>query len=888
MRPEGTRIGRPVSWPVLTALALVPLLMVVSLLALLRGDDAQITAAIVNLDEGTEIEGTFVPMGRQLAAEMIEREGTNITWILADEESGEDGLITGEYAAVVTIPANFSAAAMSYSANDAAQAEQATIEITVSQNAPVTDAALAQEIAHLATESLNNFLTSQYLENIYLGFNTFGDQFSEILDGVTQLHDGASQLADGAVEAGDGAGQLADGAAELAAGSDALRSGGDELAAGSRDLASGSSALAEGAGQLNAGVQEMAGQMPQLVDGVGQLVDGAEQLLPGVAGFADGTVQALDGVGQLQGGIDQMIAGMDEAEMDFSDLDRLATGSSRLAEGSQELADGIDQLYEGLQPLDGVISDEMLERVSQAQDGLAGLGDVLRQADRELEGYASGAVAPPAEVLAVAEDLKARFECSVEDPATCEELRQVYEDAVDEAILGGFQAGAGAASEALNSTESQSGLSYLDLAERFGAEVASELEPVTELMEQAQQLVPGIEMLRDGSQELADGNRQLADGIDQLVTQLPVELEGQLGQLRGGLQQLSDGAGELVTQTRPLVDAAPQLVDGSNQLLGGIRELGSQIGGLPAGVRQLADGTAQLSSGAAELSEGIDLFSGGVVAYVDGVWLYTEGVDQVADGVGELADGLTELGDGAGELADGLGEFASQLEEGADELPYYSETDRERLSEVVSSPVSNGDGMIETGRGAMTALVLVAGCWLAGLAAFVVVRPVPSNIVTSNAPNVLVWGRTLWLPTAIVAGVGLLMGLVGGVLLALSAGTIVGLMAFMALLGVVFALTQHALAAWWGHIGRGVALVLLAVTLAMGLSSAVPEPLTYAASVSPLHSGMLLVRSWIAGADVVAAGGIALFVGVVMGLVSFAAIATRRQMTAAQFRRRHG
>lgn len=887
MRPEGTRIGRPVSWPVLTALALVPLLMVVSLLALLRGDDAQITAAIVNLDEGTEIEGTFVPMGRQLAAEMIEREGTNITWILADEESGEDGLITGEYAAVVTIPANFSAAAMSYAANDAAQAEQATIEITVSQNAPVTDAALAQEIAHLATESLNNFLTSQYLENIYLGFNTFGDQFSEILDGVTQLHDGASQLADGAVEAGDGAGQLADGAAELAAGSDALRSGGDELAAGSRDLASGSSALAEGVGQLNAGVQEMAGQMPQLVDGVGQLVDGAEQLLPGVAGFADGTVQALDGVGQLQGGIDQMVAGMDAAEMDFSDLDQLATGSSRLAEGSQELADGIDQLYEGLQPLDGVVTDEMLEGVSQVQDGLAGLGGVLRDADRELQDYASGAAAPPAEVLAVAEDLKARFECT-EDPAMCDELRQLYEDAVDEAILGGFQAGAGAASEALNSMEPESGLSYLDLAEQLGTEISGELGPVTELMEQAQELVPGIEMLRDGSQELADGNRQLADGIDQLVTQLPVELEGQLGQLRGGLQQLSDGAGELVTQTRPLVDAAPQLADGSNQLLGGIRELGSQIGGLPTGVRQLADGTAQLSSGAAELSEGIDLFSGGVVAYVDGVWLYTGGVDQVADGVGELADGLVELGDGASQLEEGLGEFASQLGEGAEELPYYSDSDRERLSEVVASPVAGGDGMIESGRGAMTSLVLVAGCWLAGLAAFVVVRPVPSNIVTSNAPNVLVWGRTLWLPTAIVAGVGLLMGLVGGVLLALSAGTIVGLMAFMALLGVVFALTQHALAAWWGHIGRGVALVLLAVTLALGLSSAVPEPLTYAASVSPLHSGMLLVRSWIAGADVVAAGGIALFVGVVMGLVSFAAVATRRQMTAAQFRRRHG
>lgn len=887
MRPEGTRVGRAVSWPVLTALFLVPLLMVISLLALLRGDESQVTAAIVNLDDGVEIEGQLVPMGRQLAAEMIERDGENITWILADATSGDDGLVTGEYAAVVTIPGNFSEAAMSYAANDAATAEQATIQVTVSQNAPITDSALAQEIARLATTSLNNFLTSQYLENIYIGFNSFGDQFGQILDGVTQLGDGATQLADGAGEAGDGASQLADGASQLSANSGDLVAGGDGLADGTRELAAGTGQLADGAAQLNAGVQEMAGQMPAMVGGIGQLADGAEQLLPGVAQFTDGTVQALGGVGQLRDGVDLMISGMDSAEMDFSELDQLADGSAQLADGAQELADGLDQFYQGIEPLDGLITDEMVEGLGQTQQGLTGLGETLRTADSQLQGYASGATAPPAEVLAVAEDLKTRFECQVEDPELCAELQQTYEDAVDEAILGGFQAGAGAASGLLNRTEPESGLTYLELAEQLGPQFAEDLTPVVELAEQAQQLVPGVRMLRDGSQQLADGNRELADGVDQLVTQLPVELESQLGQLRGGLQQLSAGAGELITQTQPLVDNAPQLADGSQQLLGGIRQLNAEIGQLPDGVRQLADGTSQLSSGVATLDEGVGVLADGVLTYANGVWQYTQGVDQVASGVGELADGLGELGDGAGELAGGVDEFANQLEEGADQLPYYSDADRERLAEVVSSPIADSDDLIETGRGAITSLVLVAGIWLAGLAAFVVVRPVPSNVVTSNASSLVLWGRTLWLPTAIVSGLGLLMGLAGSLLLSLPAGTTALVMTFMVLLGVVFALTQHALAAWWGHIGRGIALVLLAVTVALGLSSAVPPVLNHVASISPLHSGMLLVRSWIAGADVVAAAGVVIFIGAVMLLLSYAAVATRRQMSPAQFRRRH-
>lgn len=884
MRPESVKTGRLVSWPVLIALFLAPLLVVVALLGLVRGgSESQITAAVVNLDEGTTIEDQFVPMGRQYAAEILGHEGENVTWILADEASADEGLTTGEYAAVVTIPENFSDAAMSFSANEADQARQARVDVDVSDNAPVGDAEVAQIIARIATESLNNMLTEQYLAGIYLGFNQVGDQFQQVVDGAAQIHDGAVQLDDGTHQATDGAHQLADGMDQLREGSDPLVTGGDQLVDGSRELGAGAGELADGAEQLNAGVQTMAGQMPALVDGVGQLADGAEQLLPSVSQFADGTVQALGGVGELKGGVDQIIAGMDSADQDFSELQLLVDGSSELAAGSDQVADGVQQLAEGLAPLDGLITDEMVAGVEQLSSQATGLGAAVREADQALQGYASGQLPVPAEVTALAEELKGRFVCVDQEPEVCALLQQAYEEGVDASIVGGFQTGAGAASQFLRSTDPETGRTYLELSDQFGGQVAESLGPVADGMRQVQGLSEGVQQLADGARQVADGNQQLAGGINQLATQLPAELESQLAQLRGGLVQISDGAGLLIQQTRPLVTGAPQLASGSAQLLDGIRQLNSQVGALPGGVQQLADGTRQLSDGAGQLSDGVSQFTDGTMRYVDGVWQYTHGVDQAGSGATDLADGMTELADGTSELEGGLDTFVDELSSGMEQVPTYSEADRETLSQTVASPVVTPNHLIDSGTAALTALVLASGLWLAALAGFVVARPVPSNVVTSNASSIRLWARTVGVPAGIVVGLGLVFGVAGAVTLSLPLGTSIGLVTLLAALGLVFVFTHHALAGWFGHIGRGASLVLLAVTVALGLSSAVPGWLSTVASVSPLHSGMLVVRSWLAGANIVAPVGVLLFIGALMAVASWAAIGMRRQLTSAQF-----
>ncbi|MDO5735340.1 MAG: hypothetical protein Q4P15_02575 [Propionibacteriaceae bacterium] len=818
MRPESTHAGHRVSWPALVALILVPLLAVAALITLGgNNNDDRVSAAVVNLDEAVELDGQTVPLGRQLAGAILEREGDNIGWTLADAKSAKDGLTSGKYAAVVTIPPEFSASATSFSANDADVARQATVSVQVSDNAPVTDAALAQEIARLAADTINSQLTSSYLDNIYIGFNQVADQFSTIVDGATQLSGGATKLADGTGELSKGAVQLADGLGVLSKNSAALVDGGEQLSDGASQLAQGASGLADGASQLSAGVTEFAGQAPKLADGVDQLATGAKPLLGAIPGYTAGTKEVIGGVSQLKGGIDQVIAGLD-ADTDTSQFDPLVKGSRDLANGAKQI-DGATQ----------------------------GISGGINAVDTQLKAFASGKVDPPGPVLDGLAQLKANFVCPPAlDADACVQL------ALDVGFKAGFQAGTGTGSAALNTPDPKSKIS----------------------------LKEGAATLAGTTGSFAKGATSLADGIKVLPGQIEAGTKEQIGQLKSGLQQVSDGAGTLITQSKPLVDNADTLGGGATQLLGGINELNTQVSALPGGVRQLADGARQLSGGAAGLADGTSSF-------VSGVSQYTAGVDSAATGMRQLSDGIVSLDTGAEQLAEGTTTFATELAKGAEEVPTYSPEAREKLSTVVTSPVAQSNDLIDSGRAALVALVLVTVLWLAALATFVVARPVPSDVLTSSSSNLTLWGRTVGAPMALTAALGLVFGFMGGTTLELSLGRVLGLMGLLAALGVLFVLVNHALTAWLGNVGRGIAVLLLALSVALGLTSATPGVFDAVAGLSPVHNGLLLVRTWISdGSGLVGLLGGMLLVATVALILSVLAIASRRKLSAAQFRSR--
>lgn len=273
----------------LVGLVLVPLVVAAGFLwATWDSTDRldRVQAAVVNLDEPVTIGKQTVPLGRQLAGGLVTggddtADGENLDWVLTDAADAAQGLESGSYAAVVTIPENFSARATSYSQSDADDIEPATIDVKTSEAGGVIDPAIGRAITTVATSTLNTELTKQYLDGIYVGFNDLGKQFATVADAADQLAEGSSQLTDGLDRTADGAVGLADGLDQLSAGVTQLGTGATGISTGTRGLADGLDELADGTARLPAGAR-------QLATGTSQAADGADQLAAGSTGLATG------------------------------------------------------------------------------------------------------------------------------------------------------------------------------------------------------------------------------------------------------------------------------------------------------------------------------------------------------------------------------------------------------------------------------------------------------------------------------------------------------------------------------------------------------------------------------------------------------------------------
>src|SRR5699024_11412043 len=148
-------------------------------------------------------DGQTVPLGRHVAAALAEGKGLgegeveNYEWVVTNEDLAREGLDSGEYGAVVTIPPEFSAAATSTAEEDA-DPRQALIEVTTSPRARLVDDAVTHTIVRAAMGSVGNDLTGSYLEKNFVGFNTLGEAVGDAAGGGQSVAQGARAAAGGA------------------------------------------------------------------------------------------------------------------------------------------------------------------------------------------------------------------------------------------------------------------------------------------------------------------------------------------------------------------------------------------------------------------------------------------------------------------------------------------------------------------------------------------------------------------------------------------------------------------------------------------------------------------------------------------------------------------
>ena len=521
LRPERARAaGRP-GWLSAVGLVLIPLLIGGLLVwALWKPDERldRIQAAVVNQDEPVTVNGQTVPLGRQLAAGLVTSSGalsatepatatptpaatgdaanvsghdstSNFTWVVTSADDATAGLADGRYATVVTIPAGFSAAATSVG-TDPANAQQATIDIATSDRSRPVDGAVAQAVTSTAVRVLSSQLTTTYLQNVFVGFDTLRGHLTDASDGASQLATGASGLSTGAVSVSDGAAQLASGVGQLASGASSASSGASSLASGIGQLASGASSLASGLDQLAAGAQSAAQQAQAGVPGAQAFAGGIDQLATGVTGtggLADGTASLAGGAAGLQQGLTSAL----------TQLQGLAATCAATSDPAASAA-ACTTLQGALQAMASPTSPQSLTGpAAQLAAGAAGL-------DTAVNHGVGGQPALAASVTALAAGGH-QLADGVSSSATG---FQQLAGAAQQSAAGAHQLASGAQQSSTGASSLASGVASLASGAQQSATGASSL-------------ADGASGLATGASDLGTGATSLADGLGTAAGQVP-------------------------------------------------------------------------------------------------------------------------------------------------------------------------------------------------------------------------------------------------------------------------------------------------------------------------------------------------------------------------------
>lgn len=472
----------------IVGIALVPFVIAgVLVWALWNPSDrlSDVPAAIVNLDEPVTVNGQLVPLGRQLSAGLVgspsDPEKTNYTWSITDAETAAHGLKDGSYLAVVTIPKDFSAAATSIS-GDAPRT--ATIDVATSNHSGLVDDAITTTIAQTAARLSGSQLTETYLDNLFVGFNTLGQQLGDAQTGAEKLADGADTLGEGVTALTDGVGKLGDGANTLNDGTTGLADGAATLADGAGSLASGAKTLADGTPQLATGARGVA-------DGTTALRGGLEQFAAGLSDSSSQLNQAASGVGALSGVLSTSTAQAKAA----------AKGSTDLADSLADEAEKCDPATSGAE-----LCATLTTLSTQARD----LATASAGANAYYQAAEGATLAPTLGGLAAGiSGLGTQVSDQLVAPAS--QLESGAAQVADGAAgvnTGAAALSSGAGELAAGANTLSSGASQLST----GADALA--SGIGELGDQ-------LPALGDGTTQLADGARSLADGLGTAVEALP-------------------------------------------------------------------------------------------------------------------------------------------------------------------------------------------------------------------------------------------------------------------------------------------------------------------------------------------------------------------------------
>ncbi|MGK0715280.1 YhgE/Pip family protein [Leucobacter sp. W1153] len=458
-------------------------------------------------------------------------------------------------------------------------------------------------------------------------------------------------------------------------------------------------------------------------------------------------------------------------------------------------------------------------------------------------------------------------------------------DGASQLADGGSQLADGVAELASGAAELSAGVGQLSGgASQLAAGVGQTAQGAQQLATVSAELASGLELYAAGTQagvplseQLAAGTAAYSSGVNAALDSVSLGLS-ELGQgIDAGLITPEQAAAQLAalsaslgpTTTDPelarLRATGPEIAAGVGALAAGTVESSAYLQQFAQGARGIANGLAGLADGTAQLSTGANQLNAGVGA--------------LAAGTPALADGAAQLADGARLSADGTAELADGLYTAANEIPAYTDAEREKLAETAVKPVAAEGASDELFNAAGVPLFAGIALWAGALASFLVLSPLWRR--THDAARGI---GAITLRSALPAmGIGAAQGGIAGVLLPIMLGYNfaqgLGFFALALIAGISFTLVNQGLSALLGGFGRFLSFALLVVGFAIGVISTAPPLLRGIGDASPL--GALFSGFQAIAADAGGTGG-ALWALVIWGcgglvLTAFAVARARRR-----------
>jgi putative membrane protein len=277
-----------------------------------------------------------------------------------------------------------------------------------------------------------------------------------------------------------------------------------------------------------------------------------------------------------------------------------------------------------------------------------------------------------------------------------------------------------------------------------GSGIKQAADGAKQLDDGAGQLLAGLDSARSGSAQLASGAKQLSDGINQATDPL-LAVTKAISQIGGGtaaVQQAADqvnaiaaaqdaAATGLTSVIQQLSTSQDPIANNAVGTLHGIQDQLRQHQFTPEIRQQLTD--AQNATG--PLRSALDQIGTTGQDLTNKLTQLRDGAQQVASGNAQLADGIAKLDDGAKQLKSGSAELATKLAEGANQVPNWTNQQKEAVANTIGGPVNlettheNAAPNFGTG---MAPFFLTLALFFGALVLWMVLRPLQNRAIAAE------------------------------------------------------------------------------------------------------------------------------------------------------------